>query len=387
MRDNIKVNYYDTFKCIAGDCPLTCCQEWRIGVDDHTLQKWQGVNLKANNQDGENKLGVHLCSHVKSDESGHVITLNKEKKCPFLNQDKLCRLVTELGEDYLSETCTTFPRQINTFENRTEYSLDTGCPAVVDLLNQNLNTIHFHREGAENPDLVYTVREMILTLIQDENYTLTERMMIIFYALLELFEQDEITAKRVNQYTDGGHIQPLVQAIRKMRFNSLDSFWEGNELFLDVVHNYRKQKLYVDYLEPISVRAEGLEKAYTDKVILEKAKNFEKVLLPYEGLLKNYLISEIFGNCLMPEMELEDVVVGFQWITLEYAVLKQAIFLKWLMNGEGEIDYTMVRDYISVISRVTGYEQSDIREYLENSFEEVIWEWGYLALVLGNGKL
>ena len=89
----------------------------------------------------------------------------------------------------------------------------------------------------------------------------------------------------------------------------------------------------------------------------------------------------------MPEMELEDVVVGFQWITLEYAVLKQAIFLKWLINGEGEIDYTMVRNYISVISRVTGYEQSDIREYLENSFEEVIWEWGYLALVIGNGKL
>ena len=351
------------------------------------LQKWQGVNLKANNQDGENKLGIHLCSHVKSDESGHVITLNKEKKCPFLNQDKLCRLVTELGEDYLSETCTTFPRQINTFENRVEYSLDTGCPAVVDLLNQNLNTIHFVKEGAKNPDLLYNVREMILTLIQDENYTLTERMMIIFYALLELFEQDEITAKQVHQYTDGGHIQPLVQAIRKMRFNRLDSFWEGNELFLDVVHNYRKQKLYVDYLEPISVTAEGLEAVYTEQVILEKAKNFERALQPYEDLLKNYLISEIFGNCLMPEMELEDVVVGFQWITLEYAVLKQALFLKWLMNGEGEIDYIMVRDYISVISRVTGYEQSDIREYLENSFEEVIWEWGYLALVIGNGKL
>ena len=172
-----------------------------------------------------------------------------------------------------------------------------------------------------------------------------------------------------------------------MRFNPLDSFWEGNELFLDVVHNYRKQKLYVDYLEPISVTAEGLETAYTEQVILEKAKNFERALQPYEDLLKNYLISEIFGNCLMPEMELEDVVVGFQWITLEYAVLKQALFLKWLMNGEGEIDYIMVRDYISVISRVTGYEQSDIREYLENSFEEVIWEWGYLALVIGNGKL
>ena len=32
---------------------------------------------------------------------------------------------------------------------------------------------------------------------------------------------------------------------------------------------------------------------------------------------------------------------------------------------------------------MTGYEEADIYEYLENSFEELIWEWGYLALITG----
>ena len=27
--------------------------------------------------------------------------------------------------------------------------------------------------------------------------------------------------------------------------------------------------------------------------------------------------------------------------------------------------------------------EADIYEYLENSFEELIWEWGYLALITG----
>jgi len=36
-----------------------------------------------------------------------------------------------------------------------------------------------------------------------------------------------------------------------------------------------------------------------------------------------------------------------------------------------------------VISRMTGYEEDDIREYLENSFEELLWEWGYFALITG----
>lgn len=387
MSQIIKTNYYDTFRCSADQCSLTCCQEWRIGVDEDTFHKWKGLKLKATHYEGEEQPEMSLGHRIEKDGSGHIIALNKDKKCPFLNKKKLCRLVLELGEDFLSETCTTFPRQINKFDDRTEYSLDTGCPVVVDLLNENLNAISFCKEGEEPSSMLYRVRDRILTMIQDENYSLTERMMMIFYALLELMEQGNITEEKLNVYKERKQLQPLAQAIRKMKFNRVESFRESNELFLDVVHNYRKQKLYVDYLEPIAVTAEGLEEAYTDKVILEKIKGFEVELKPYEGLLKNYLISEIFGNCLMPEMHFEDVVVGFQWITLEYAVLKQALFLKWLMQGEKAIEYTMVRDYISVISRVTGYDESDIREYLENSFEEVIWEWGYLALVVGNGEL
>ena len=30
-----------------------------------------------------------------------------------------------------------------------------------------------------------------------------------------------------------------------------------------------------------------------------------------------------------------------------------------------------------------GYDEEDIYEYLENSFEELVWDWGYLALVVG----
>ena len=32
---------------------------------------------------------------------------------------------------------------------------------------------------------------------------------------------------------------------------------------------------------------------------------------------------------------------------------------------------------------MTGYENDDIYEYLENSFEAPIWDWGYFALIVG----
>ncbi len=377
---DLKISNYHKFRCIADQCTFTCCQEWRIGVDADTLKKWQGLKLQAD-------LIIAQC--VKKDGDGHVISLNQDKKCPFLNEEKLCRLVLELGEGYLSETCATFPRQINHFEDRTEYSLDPGCPVVVDLLNDSLNQIEFHQEGEllKEPSLLYFVREMILSIMEKEAYSLPERLMITFYTLLELLEQKQLKKEKIESLTSPQALNLVAEAIRGMRFNLADSFFECNELFLDVVENYRKQKLYVDYLETIAQRAEELEGEYDEAFILDKVLCFEKELLVYEKLIKNYLIAEIFGNCLMQDMTLEDVVMGFEWVTLEYVVLRQVLFLKWFTEGEKALEYTKVRDYINVISRVTGYEVSDIREYLENSFESTIWEWGYLALIVGNSRL
>lgn len=388
MTQSTKINIYDQFHCIADQCTFTCCQEWRIGVDKKTLQKWKGLKLASGAEmDNQQELKLEQC--VKKDGAGYVITLGKDKKCPFLNKNKLCRLVLELGEDHLSETCTTFPRQINEFEDRTEYSLDTGCPAVVDLLLKQTDVISFNQEGSQTSHeaILYDVRELILNIMIQANYSLPERMMITFYVLLEILEQKELTKEKVESYKASKVIQPVADAIRGMRFNLADTFFECNELFLDIAQNYRKQKLYVDYLEPIARLAEKLEAEYDERLILEKAQRFEKAFLTYEKLINNYLLAEVFGNCLMPDMCLEDVIMGFEWITLEYTILKQAIFLRWSLEGEKALEYTMIRDYINVISRVTGYESSDIKEYLENSFESRIWEWGYLALIVGNSKM
>jgi len=67
--------------------------------------------------------------------------------------------------------------------------------------------------------------------------------------------------------------------------------------------------------------------------------------------------------------------------------MRHAIFLRWLLDGQEKLCYTVIRDYIVVISRIMGYDQEDIYEYLEKSFEDLIWEWGYLALLIGEPSL
>ena len=50
---------------------------------------------------------------------------------------------------------------------------------------------------------------------------------------------------------------------------------------------------------------------------------------------------------------------------------------------ESASSYDEVRSYIVVISRMMGYDQEDVCEFLEKSFESLLWEWGYLALLVG----
>ena len=104
----------------------------------------------------------------------------------------------------------------------------------------------------------------------------------------------------------------------------------------------------------------------------------------------------MFSDLILPENfetepeeadNLEHMVLQMQWIAIAYAAIRQSLFLKWSLDADGipaeeALDYETVREYMVVISRMTGYEDEDIREYLENSFAELIWDWGYFALII-----
>ena len=99
--------------------------------------------------------------------------------------------------------------------------------------------------------------------------------------------------------------------------------------------------------------------------------------------MHRFMENELFSDLVLPDGDLESMVVQMQWIAMEYNVIRHSLFLKWMQDGCGELKYETLRDYIVLITRMTGYEEADIYEYLENSFEELIWEWGYLALITG----
>ena len=115
--------YYETFVCMADRCPRTCCQEWKIYVDEKTEKQWE--NLTPPQEVMPQKTA--LSDYIVNKEGSRVIHLDQAQRCPFLNGKKLCSLVCTYGDMVLSETCRVFPREVHVFEDHEEETLLSGC--------------------------------------------------------------------------------------------------------------------------------------------------------------------------------------------------------------------------------------------------------------------
>lgn len=383
-------DYYDKFQCTASACPMTCCMQWRIAVDDETLFHWQEDWKK----------------HVKEVEEGHVIRLNKDGMCPFLNEEKLCKIVLKAGDQAISHTCQTFPREEHKYNSRIERCLTPGCPAVLDLMwqqddfhirerdiqdnkieekkidgqgirGQKVKETSPNEEICEINPVLFEIRDWFLEIVNNKQLPLNTALEICFLIAVDLYELEQkgILEKEFMHYKNVTNIQKIREAIGTNDQMTEDRLEEYNLLFLDISEIYRKQNIYADFLVPLAKEAEKL-----DCRKIEYWSEFEPKLAPWKEHLRKLFAEEISSAVITPGTEqVLDMIVKLEWMAMEYAVLLQVLFLQ---GNTGEISYEKLRESVCVIFRMMGYADDDIWEYMENCFDQVIWPWEYYALLV-----
>lgn len=375
-------NYYPKFTCTADQCPITCCQEWKISVDDDTYRNWFTIQPPTDVAPQKATLSAYTTYQAET----RVIRLNEQKKCPFLKENRLCRLVLAYGDAILSETCTTFPREFHTFSNHVEKTLMPSCPAVIDLWKEETK-LSFPSVDAslcsDTNNLLFSVRSHLISLMQNNPASPEHILLECFYILLEL-QQQTLSSDLLADYFSESVIQQLSDAIEQMDFPLEDTLSECNELLQDLAVNYQKEGLYSRFLTPLLALADQISAGTVTYDLTEEWDTFEQQFFQYQTLIRNFLTNEFFSDLLSPDGDLESIIVQMQWIGMEYAVVRHSIFLKWLSDGKGELRYDVVRDSLVVLTRMTGYEKDDIYEYLENSFDSLYWDWGYFAMIVSD---
>ncbi|MBR4036599.1 MAG: flagellin lysine-N-methylase [Oscillospiraceae bacterium] len=114
-------DYYNDFKCLAGDCKHSCCIGWEIDIDADTLEYYNSV---------EGDFGKRLQNNISYNEDTAFFAMDSCGRCPFLNEKGLCDIMLNLGFDKVSQICDDHPRFRNFYSDRTEIGLGMSCEAV-----------------------------------------------------------------------------------------------------------------------------------------------------------------------------------------------------------------------------------------------------------------
>lgn len=197
----VKPTFYKNFKCIAGDCPDSCCQGWEVDADSDSLEYYKTL-------DNSLEIKKLIDSVLSKDEFDNTIfTLAPKKRCPFLNDENLCDMHIAIGGEHTPYTCRTFPRFIYDFGATREIGISFSCPVASDMM-YNTESFDFETElnsdlptlndiDAEKYFLLYKGRAEAYKIAKYKNKSIRER-------LNDLLDLGVLLQEKLFPYDEGG---------------------------------------------------------------------------------------------------------------------------------------------------------------------------------------
>lgn len=168
-------DYFDNFSCQAGGCLHTCCEKWEVVIDEETACRYAAV---------PGPLGEKLRSVLRYDADGDFCFPLDGGRCPFLDEENLCEIHRQLGEDATSITCREHPRFTEDYGPFREITLSASCPAANALLLGTEAPLTFLERETEAPEepgdewitYLLPLRTRLLALLADRTQPLKRRL-------------------------------------------------------------------------------------------------------------------------------------------------------------------------------------------------------------------
>lgn len=179
--------YYSDFKCIAGECRHSCCVGWEIDIDPLSLEKYNSIKTP---------FGKKIRDNIDFQDGCAYFRLNDEERCTFLNEQNLCDIILNLGEEYLCDICKDHPRFRNFYSGRTELGLGLCCEEAcrIILSDERPFSLISDCENGEN----LTEDEQDFLCRRDLVFNLVENSDSVFTAIRKINEMYKINPFELN---------------------------------------------------------------------------------------------------------------------------------------------------------------------------------------------
>ncbi|MBB6480878.1 flagellin lysine-N-methylase [Spirochaeta isovalerica] len=355
MKDPLKLispSYISDFKCIGGTCEDSCCIGWDIEIDKQTYKDYR----KSKNPDLKPLISENVYRN-KSSYSKEVdygkIAIRENRWCPFLDNKKLCKIQSSIGEDSLSNVCYTFPRNYNILNGICELSFYMSCPEAVRKLLAYNEPIEFIESEFNvkrfiiNSEICTTdktwknspirnlaeLRFRSIEIMQDRTLSLGNRLIKLG------LEMEKLSGKEASSVSEpsfsANHLDLLIYTIE-----SLGLIGEDDSLVFT-----RYTHLVLD--------------SFPESSLNEFLATVERVLRPFidknSHLFEHFLVNMIFQEN-FPFSVNENSFDGYVMLILRYTLI--LFYLTGIAAKNGEITFEDVVSMIQVHTKIINHHKS-----------------------------
>lgn len=377
----LEADYIKKFKCIGAECEDHCCKEWNIFIDKKSYKRYK--KIKSNNSGLNFDKNIKRNKHSINDEDYGKILL-KNSICGFFNKNKLCDIYCNLGEEFMCNTCTIYPRYYNLVDEHYENSLSISCPeaARVVLLNKQkmefdlvelnktilypMRTINTKKNKLNS--YFWEIRMLIIELLQNRDLNIEERLVILGLFINKL--SDCIKFKRYEKIID--EIEFFKRNIKEnMYLEFLKSIPSNIKIQLEILHEIIRSEVIETVRENYKML---IDKIYIALKLNESENNeiyrqayneyYQEVLENYGFVLENYLVNYCFKN-LFPLGSGEDIFKEYVYMVIHFSLIKISIIGLCAYNKR-EINEEEIIMLIYNFSRAIEH---------NSAIDKIIYEW------------
>lgn len=208
--------YYTNFKCKASKCRNNCCSNWKIPVSHQEYNKL--INMECSDDLYRRVIMAFVEPDFSTEERYRYISFNWLGECPLQDQ-KLCTIHRDKGEDFLPRICRLYPRSFKSINGQNYVSCSGSCEAVIERLLDSDQMYMVAGKLDAHPEVIINIPEdslkqisLFQRLLKDRSTTLAESL----YEICMIINEKEFTE---DYYSDADAFQNALTVLKRL-YNS-----------------------------------------------------------------------------------------------------------------------------------------------------------------------
>lgn len=333
-------DYYESFQCKMGACRTACCEGWPISLSMKDYFKLLSVECSPETRKNLD-CGMHIAEHPMPEAYAHILP-RYDGNCPMRMTDGRCAIHAELGDKFQAAVCRLYPRGIRAGKVW-ECSCANSCEGVLELFLNRQAKIEFKEiplaiEPPEFPEKKHffncggrevDIRLWLIERVQDRNYPLSQRLLILAEAMLKLdqaIKAGDMTL--VDHLMDGQEPLMIPDAIEPGFEQMRDGLDIANRMLAfmgahsDSVRQYGEAAL--QFFGEGTLEFEKYIQATT---------HFEKILPQWEEWFEHMLVNHMFFSQFPFQDRPVDVKDEFLGLASVYMMLR-FLCLGWMVHRD-----------------------------------------------------